>query len=81
MDGNDMDTIEPLKLLTTAEALETAPKVAAGRLPLMAFVDAETERVLQEASVLLGRSAIMRGGIAKAIDYLSEAALAALIAR
>jgi pilus assembly protein CpaE len=66
------DTIEPLKLLTTAEALETSPKVAAGRLPLMAFVDAETERVLQEASVLLGRSAIMRGGIAKAIDYLSE---------
>jgi pilus assembly protein CpaE len=71
MDGMT-DTIEPLKLLTTAEALETSPKVAAGRLPLMAFVDAETERVLQEASVLLGRSAIMRGGIAKAIDYLSE---------
>jgi len=71
MDGMT-DTIEPLKLLTTAEALETSPKVAAGRLPLMAFVDAETERVLQEASVLLGRCAIMRGGIAKAIDYLSE---------
>ena len=71
MDGMT-DTIEPLKLLTTAEALETSPKVADGRLPLMAFVDAETERVLQEASVLLGRSAIMRGGIAKAIDYLSE---------
>jgi pilus assembly protein CpaE len=71
MDGMT-DTIEPLKLLTTAEALETSPKVAAGRLPLMAFVDAGTERVLQEASVLLGRSAIMRGGIAKAIDYLSE---------
>jgi pilus assembly protein CpaE len=71
MDGMT-DTIEPLKLLTTAEALETSPKVAAGRLPLMAFVDAETERVLQGASVLLGRSAIMRGGIAKAIDHLSE---------
>src|ERR1700757_4238096 len=68
-----MDTYmtEPLKLLT-AQPLEAIPKMPAGRLPLMAFVDAETERVLQEASVLLGRSAIMRGGIAKAIDYLSE---------
>jgi pilus assembly protein CpaE len=39
----------------------------------VAFVDAETERVLQEASILTGRSLnIMRGGIVKAIDYLSE---------
>src|SRR6201997_4032867 len=69
-----MDTYmtEPLKLLT-AQPLEAIPKMPAGRLPLMAFVDAETERVLQEASVLLGRSAIMRGGISKAIDHLSEA--------
>jgi pilus assembly protein CpaE len=68
-----MDTYmtEPLKLLT-AQPLEAIPKMPAGRLPLMAFVDAETERVLQEASVLLGRSAIMRGGISKAIDHLSE---------
>jgi pilus assembly protein CpaE len=67
-----MDHIENLKLLTAPTTFEAAPKIAAGRLPLMAFVDAETERVLQEASVLLGRSAIMRGGIAKAIEHLSE---------
>lgn len=66
-----MDHIEDLKLLT-APPLEATPQFAAGRLPLIAFVDAETERVLQEASVLLGRSAIIRGGIAKAIEYLSE---------
>src|SRR6266481_3712762 len=58
-----MDTDEPIRLLTAAAAIEAMPKLAAGRLPLMAFVDAETERVLQESSVLLGRSAIMRGGI------------------
>src|SRR5712671_7534480 len=69
-----MDTImtaEPTLLLASPTA-EPAPKLAAGRLPLMAFVDAETERVLQEASVLLGRCVIMRGGISKAIGYLSE---------
>jgi len=59
----------PLLLSPTAEP---APRVAAGRLPLMAFVDAETERVLQESSGMLGRCAIMRGGIGKAIEYLSE---------
>jgi pilus assembly protein CpaE len=68
-----MDHIETsLKLLAAPTPYEAEPKLAAGRLPLMAFVDAETERVLQEASVLLGRSAIMRGGIAKAIEHLSE---------
>jgi pilus assembly protein CpaE len=67
-----MDHIEPFKLLTAPTTIETAPQIVAGRLLLMAFVDAETERVLQEASVLLGRSVIMRGGVAKAIDYLSE---------
>ena len=67
-----VDTIEPLKLLTAPAAVEAAPKVAAGRLQLLAFVDAETEQVLQESAGLLGRSVIMRGGIAKAIDYLSE---------
>jgi len=66
-----MDThMEPTLLLTAAptEALKTA----AGRLPLMAFVDGESERVLQEASMLLGRCVIMRGGIRKAIEYLTE---------
>jgi pilus assembly protein CpaE len=67
-----MDHIENLKLLTFQTPYEAEPQVAAGRLPLMAFVDAETERVLQESSVLLGHSAIMRGGITKAIDHLSE---------
>jgi pilus assembly protein CpaE len=65
------DLSEPLLLpAPTGGALMT--KLAAGRLPLMAFVDAETERVLQESSVLLGRCAIMRGGITKAIEHLSE---------
>jgi pilus assembly protein CpaE len=41
-------------------------------MPLMAFVDGPTERVLQECSVLLGRCIIMRGGIAKAIEFLGE---------
>jgi pilus assembly protein CpaE len=58
--------------LLNEQPVEAAPKLGAGRLPLMAFVDAETERVLQEAAVLVGRSAITRGGIIKAIEYLSE---------
>ena len=69
-----MDTImtaEPT-LLLASPIVEATTAVAAGRLPLMAFVDAETERVLQESSGMLGRCAIMRGGIAKAIEYLSE---------
>ena len=67
-----MNHIGNLKLLTVQTPYEAEPLVAAGRLPLIAFVDAETERVMQEASVLLGRSQIIRGGIAKAIEYLSE---------
>jgi pilus assembly protein CpaE len=67
-----MDHIEDIKLLTAPTVYEAESKLPAGRLPLIAFVDADTERVLQEASVLLGRSAIMRGGIAKAIEHLSE---------
>ena len=53
--------IEPPKLLAPA-----------GRLPMMAFVDAETERALQESLGLLGRNEIIRGGIAQAIKYLNE---------
>lgn len=59
-------------LLLASPTTETAPRLAAGRLPLMAFVDAETERVLQESAVMLGRCVIMRGGIAKATEYLSQ---------
>jgi pilus assembly protein CpaE len=66
-----MDAIENINLLT-ATPIEATPRLAAGRMPLMAFVDAETERLLQESSMMAGRSTIMRGGIAKAIEYLSE---------
>src|SRR5437763_12165772 len=69
-----MDTIMTAEstLLLASPTIETAPKLAAGRLPFMAFVDAETERVLQEAAVMLGRCAIMRGGVAKAVECLRE---------
>jgi pilus assembly protein CpaE len=67
-----MDTVENTGLLTAQPIEIAAPKLAAGRMPLMAFVDAETERLLQESSMMVGRSTIMRGGIAKAIEYLSE---------
>src|SRR5690242_14246724 len=69
----DMHTVEaPALLLAAPVARDDMPKMAAGRLPLVAFVDGESERVLQEAAVLLGRCVIMRGGIEKAIDYLTE---------
>jgi pilus assembly protein CpaE len=71
----DTMTIEPEDLrLVTAAQIE-APKLLlapAGRLPVIAFVDAQTEQLLQEASVLSGRNLIVRGGIAKAIEYLNE---------
>jgi pilus assembly protein CpaE len=73
--GNKMDamTIEPAEInLLTATAIEPVLRIAAGRLPVMAFVDADTERLLQESSLLPGRNQIVRGGIAKAIDYLNE---------
>jgi pilus assembly protein CpaE len=69
----DAMTIEPAEMnLRTATAIEPVLRIAAGRLPVMAFVDADTERLLQESSLLPGRNQIIRGGIAKAIDYLSE---------
>jgi len=69
----DMHTIEEPKLLLAApSAIEKTPQMAAGRLPLIAFVDGESERILQEASVLIGRCIIMRGGIKKAIECLME---------
>ena len=72
----DTMTVEPVDVaemkLLTAAPIEVAPRQAAGRVSVMAFVDAETERLLQESSLLLGRSVIMRGGIAKAIQRLSE---------
>src|SRR6516164_7018987 len=72
MDGM---TIEPSDIdLRTATAIESIPilRIAAGRLPVIAFVDAQTEQLLQDGSVLSGRNQIIRGGIAKAIEYLSE---------
>jgi pilus assembly protein CpaE len=68
----DTMTIEPAEMLRTATAIEPVLRIAAGRLPVMAFVDANTERLLQDASVLPGRNQIVRGGIGKAIEYLSE---------
>src|ERR1700751_6463174 len=69
----DTMTFEPAEInLRTATAIEPVLRIAAGWLPVMAFVDAETERLLQESSVLPGRNQIIRGGIAKAIEYLSE---------
>ena len=66
-------TIEPAEInLRTVTAIEPMLRIAAGRLPVMAFVDADTERLLQDASVLPGRNQIIRGGISKAIEYLSE---------
>jgi pilus assembly protein CpaE len=68
-----MDHIENLQHLQLLPSpIETTAKLAAGRMPVMAFVDAETERVLRESSVLLGRSLIVRGGVTKAIEHLSE---------
>jgi pilus assembly protein CpaE len=73
-----MDSIfmEPEDLrLVTASQIEVTPKLLpapAGRLPVMAFVDADTEQLLQDGSVLPGRNQIIRGGIAKAIEYLGE---------
>ena len=72
MTFNPAEAAEVKLLAPTAIAAIEAPKLAAGRPPLMAFVDAETERVLQEASVVIGRGVVMRGGVAKAIEYLNE---------
>jgi pilus assembly protein CpaE len=69
----DAMTIEPPEInLRTTTAIEPMLRIAAGRLPVMAFVDADTERLLQESSLMPGRNQIVRGGIAKAIEYLSE---------
>ena len=67
----DTMTLEPADILTTT-AIEPVLRIAAGRLPVIAFVDADTERLLQESSLLPGRNQVIRGGIAKAIQYLSE---------
>jgi pilus assembly protein CpaE len=69
----DAMAIEPAEInLRTTTAIEPILRIAAGRLPVMAFVDADTERLLQESSLMPGRNQIVRGGIAKAIEYLSE---------
>jgi pilus assembly protein CpaE len=54
----------------------TAPsKQPLGRPPFLAFVaDAETDRLLRECvtQLALGQGTIMRGGIAKAVEYLGQ---------
>lgn len=67
----DSMTLEPAEI-RMATAIEPVLRIAAGRLPVMAFVDADTERLLQDGAVLPGRNQIIRGGIAKSIEYLSE---------
>src|SRR5229473_503475 len=59
--------------LLNPTAIENVPRLPLGRLPVMAFVDAESERILHESAVLmaLGRSRVIRGGIVKAVEYLS----------
>jgi pilus assembly protein CpaE len=73
MDAMTIETTD-INLLTATTAIEPVPmlRIAAGRLPVMAFVDADTERLLQDSSILSGRNQIVRGSIAKAIEYLSE---------
>jgi pilus assembly protein CpaE len=72
MDTMTIETAEiDLRTATPIEAVSML-RIAAGRLPVMAFVDADSERLLQESSLLPGRNQIIRGGITKAIEYLSE---------
>jgi pilus assembly protein CpaE len=70
-----MDTMAEIIVpndLLAATPIE-APKLAAGRLPLMAFVDADSERLLRDSAALIGNNhQIVRGGIARAIEYLGE---------
>src|SRR5690242_14345128 len=64
---------ESTSTLLNPVPLENVSRLPVGRLPLMAFVDAESERALHESSALapFGRNyLIMRGGIVKAIEYL-----------
>jgi pilus assembly protein CpaE len=75
----ELDTImtpERDSNLLALAPIEAPTKLAAGRLPVMAFVlDGDSERVLRESGAVLGNGnsqQIMRGGIARAIEYLSE---------
>ena len=66
------NNIESVNILVPAP-IETEPKIAVGRLPVMAFVaDADSERLLRECLSQLGSNVIMRGSIGKAIEYLGE---------
>jgi pilus assembly protein CpaE len=66
------DNIEPVNILVPAP-IEAEPKIAVGRLPVMAFVaDVDSERLLRECLTQLRSNLIMRGGIAKAIEHLGE---------
>lgn len=61
-------------LLQVASPIEKAAKLPAGRVPLMAFVaDAETETALNESLGQIGfpNATVMRGGLARAVQYLS----------
>lgn len=61
-------------VLQVPTLIEKTAKLPAGRIPLMAFVsDGETETVLQECLAQLPgvQHVVMRGGIARAVQYLA----------
>jgi pilus assembly protein CpaE len=62
-----------MSVLNAPTPIEKAPKLAAGRIPIMAFVaDAESEAAVHEclAQLSLTNAVLVRGGIAKAVQYL-----------
>jgi pilus assembly protein CpaE len=64
-----------MTLLDTKAASDKALKAAAGRVPLLAFLsDAESEAILHDclAQLSLANGLTMRGGIGKAIQYLTN---------
>jgi len=63
-----------MSVLTQPAPIERAAKLPEGRVPILAFVsDAESEAAVHEclAQLSLPNAALMRGGITKAIQYLS----------
>jgi pilus assembly protein CpaE len=62
-----------MSILNTPMPIERLPKLAAGRMPVMAFVaDSESETAVHEclAQLSMPTTALIRGGITKAVQYL-----------
>jgi len=71
-----------INLAERAAAVDNAPKVAAGRPPFLAFVaDAATETAINDCATQLAvmHFRVLRGGIAKAIQYLEAERSPALL--